>query len=388
MNHTVKKGDTLAAIAEAYGTTADAIAKANGITGDVKAGATLSIPTGSRPVYSQSADVKSAKATLEAKEKAAPAAYSSAYGKEIKELAEKILSGEKFSYDFNADPVYQATREKAVYDAKRSAEDASANASALSGGYSNSYGAAASAEASSRALASARSVIPSLLEAAYKRWQGERAAEREKLSSVMALDNADYGRYRDSVSDYYADRDYLYGKYSDASDADYQRYLSSLGQWNADRDYDRRVYEYDASAAYKKERDAIEDAYKKERAAAEDAARERQLALEAQKIAVSAARASSGGSGGSGGSGSSSKKSDDDATMFESVDSKTAKQFVYEMNTGRPFDTQGRVNPQFVERVRAAKRDDVISSGEYKLFMDYFRKVGFGENKNYVFYGI
>ena len=57
-----------------------------------------------RPVYTESDELRAARDALAAAESAKPKEYSSAYSKDIEDLAKRILSGEKFSYDFNADP--------------------------------------------------------------------------------------------------------------------------------------------------------------------------------------------------------------------------------------------------------------------------------------------
>ena len=58
-----------------------------------------------------------------------------------------------------------------------------------------------------------------------------------ELSLLQGMDENDYGRYRDDVSDYYSDLNYYYNKYSDMSDREYQQYLNDLDSWESDRAY-------------------------------------------------------------------------------------------------------------------------------------------------------
>jgi|GEM_PF-3536809 len=328
-----------------------------------------------KPSYTESAEVASARAALAAAESAKPAEYVSAYGKKIEELADRIIAGEKFSYDFNADPIYNVYREQTERDRRRAVADAAASAAALTGGYANSYGATAAAEASAASYDSLRALIPSLVEAAYKKWYDGQALERERLSAVMALEDADYGRYRDTVSDYNKNRDYLYGKYSDLSSADYSRFLEALSQWNTDRDYERRVYEYDADAAYKAERAAAEDAMKQKEY-------ELELAKTQAAIAASAAKAYS--------STSTTTKSKEEKTttaksspsaLLSGITSSLGKKLINSITNGTAESGHGTtVRESFVDRVRNAKKKELISAKEYNAFMDYFRVVGVWED--------
>lgn len=321
-----------------------------------------------KPTYDESEEVASARAALAATEGAAPGEYESAYGSTIKEIADKIVNGEKYTYDYRADPVYNVYREQIEADRRRAIKNAAASAAALTGGYANSYGVTAASEASAKSLDSLRSIIPALAEAAYKKWYDERTLEREKLSSLMDLENSDYSKWRDKVGDYKNERDYLLGKYTTLSDQDYSRFLSALSQWNSDRDYDCRVYEYDTDAAYRASRDAVEDAMKQKEY-------ELELAKTNAAIAASAARSASYGSSKSSNKESSKSTKSSTSTGLDGITSRRGQTFVEAINSGAPFSGNG-IKSSFVETVQKARRDEVISKKEYDIFMDYFRSVG------------
>ena len=327
----------------------------------------------SAPEYSESDEVAAAKAALAKAESAAPEKYVSNYSDEIKDLTSRILSGEKFSYDFNADPIYNVYREQAESDRRRAVDNAVSAAASLTGGYGNSYGVTAAQEASAKTMENLRNIIPSLLEAAYSRWRGEREMERERLRAVMDLENSDYGKYRDTVSDYLKDRDYFYSKYSDMSQSDFDRYLSELAQWNTDRDYDRRVYEYGEDAKYRQERAAAEDAAR----ARDYELKQKQYELDvykAQQAAAAAAAAAAAKaaktSSGSSSSGKSSSSSDSALTSL------AAKDFMYQITTGSALDSRGRVRMEFIDDVKEAKKKEIITKKEYDSIMNYFRSRG------------
>jgi hypothetical protein len=62
----------------------------------------------------------------------------------------------------------------------------------------------------------------------------------------------DYGRHRDSVADWNAERDYLAGRYDSERDLDYSKY-------NNDRNFAYKQYGDDKSYAYQEHRNTIED---------------------------------------------------------------------------------------------------------------------------------
>ncbi|MBR6918628.1 MAG: hypothetical protein IKN38_10630 [Clostridia bacterium] len=329
-----------------------------------------------RPVYTESDELRAARDALAAAESAKPKEYSSAYSKDIEDLAKRILSGEKFSYDFNADPVYNAYRESAEENRRRTMADAASSAALLTGGYANSYGVTASSEASAKALGAVRELIPSLMEAAYKKWYGERELEREKLRAIMDLEDSEYGKYRDSVSDYFNERDYRKGVYSDLGRSDYDRYLADVSAWENDRDYDRRVYEYENDAAYKAERDRIEDEMKQ---------KQYELDLMKANLASSGSHYSSSGADTSEVSANGKKKAvaklnTDNTTIKDDLRNLTSvkSRAIYEQmiaglgNTSRA----GKVSKQLFAKIKEAKRSGEITNDEYEVLMNRCRRLG------------
>ena len=93
--------------------------------------------------YQKSDSVLAAEQALADYEKNKPGAYQSSYSDQIQELLDKVMNREKFSYDFNADPLYQQYKDQYMQGGKQAMMDTTAQAAALSGGFGNSYGATA-----------------------------------------------------------------------------------------------------------------------------------------------------------------------------------------------------------------------------------------------------
>lgn len=233
-----------------------------------------------RPVYSESDAVKDAAAALAEKEAGKPGEYESGYATQIQELIDSLLNREKFSYDFSADPMYQQYAEKYQQMGKTAMRDTMGEAAALTGGYGNSYSQQVGQQTYQTYLQNLYDMIPELRDAAYQMYRTEGDDMRANLGMLQDQDSIDYGRYRDTVTDWQNELNYFYSKYSDMSAAEYNRYQNDAAAWEADRAY-----------WYQKEQDKQQQAnWEKEYA-----------------LALAQANSSrSGGGGGKSGSGSSS----------------------------------------------------------------------------------
>lgn len=272
-SYTVKKGDSWWKIAEEQlgsGAKYADLAKYNNM--DVKEvihpGMTISLPgtgtsakqasapagnvslaasAGNRPQYTPGSAVQDAADALENISQSRPGAYESQYAEQIDAVLDELLNGKRPVYDPSRDPLYAMYRDQYMQSGKAAMQDTMANAAALSGGYGNSYAATAGNEAYQAYLAQLSGIIPELAELAYARYEDELAAKRANLSALSGLEERDYGVWRDTVSDWEAQRDYLASRYDEAYDRDYGAYRDSVSDWEADRDF-RYQQEQDALA--------------------------------------------------------------------------------------------------------------------------------------------
>lgn len=213
--------------------------------------------------------------------------YESPYGSKIEEIYDKIMNRGDFSYDFNADPLYQQYKDQYIQGGQRAMQDTMADAAALTGGYGNSYASTAGNLAYQQYLTGLNDVIPELQQQAYQRYQDAGSELMNQLSLTQGLDEMAYGRhsdemgkllqqiqlmqgmdqdaygryqdagkelydrlqitqgmdqdaynkYRDEVGDYYTDLEYLTGAAGDQYNRDYAAYQDALDKYMADRDY-------------------------------------------------------------------------------------------------------------------------------------------------------
>lgn len=152
-------------------------------------------------------DIALAKASLDKANNAKPGAYQSQYSENMNNIINQ-MGDRKFSYDVNSDALFQQL--KSMYDeqGKLAAANASAQAAALTGGYGNSYGTTAATQAVLANNEKLYDRIPELRAAALQQYQQEGTDMQNLYAMLSDRDTADYGKYRDEVSDWQADRSY------------------------------------------------------------------------------------------------------------------------------------------------------------------------------------
>ena len=262
-----------------------------------------------------------------------PGAYQSQYSDQIQGVLNNILNRKEFSYDFNADPLYQQYKDQYTTQGKNAMLDTMANSAALTGGYGNSYGVTAGAQANQMYLQQLNNVIPELYNAALEKYDMDTNNLYNQFSALGTQEDRAYGQYRDTVSDWQADRGYYYDKYAGGISND--QYVADYNQ--TQEEYDREQQRWDSEFAYQKERDAVSDnqwntqfEYQKQR----DLVADDQWAKE---YALSLANKNSGSSGSSSGSGSGNSGSgdkDDTGSANLSAIAQTAAQLKSNQSSG------------------------------------------------------
>ena len=228
-------------------------------------------------IFSQ--NTTAAKKKLEDIEANKPGPYKSNWSGTINNLMDKIVNQKDFSYDFNADPLYQQYKDQYTQLGKQAALDTQANAAALTGGFGNSYAATAATQANQQYLTQLNNVIPQLYSLAMDKYQMDTDKLYNQFSAVGNQEDREYGQYRDTVTDWKDDRSYYYNKYND-----------SIGNDQFIANYNQSEDQFNQNMAYNRERDAIADSqwqqqfeYNKGRDNVSDSQWEKQYALSLAK---------------------------------------------------------------------------------------------------------
>ena len=192
--------------------------------------------------YKESDAVTQAQALLNQQMANKPGAYNSAWQGQLDDVIGQILNRDKFSYDLNADALYQQYANQYATQGKMAMMDTMGQAAAMTGGYGNSYAQSVGQQAYQSYLQQLNDKIPELYQQALNRYQMEGDALYDQYAMLGAQEEQDYGRHRDEMSDwqtelgrlqdqYNAERDYDYSKWTDGRDFAY-------GQYSDDRAYD------------------------------------------------------------------------------------------------------------------------------------------------------
>lgn len=147
--------------------------------------------------------------------------YKSAWDTRIDDIVNQIMNREKFSYDVNEDALYDQFADIYKRNAELMAADTTGRAAKMTGGYGNSWASTVGASAFAGEMQKLNDKIPELWELAYSMYNNEGQDLYNKYGLLAERDEQDYGRFRDDVSDFNAERDYLAGRYDAERGFDY-----------------------------------------------------------------------------------------------------------------------------------------------------------------------
>ena len=181
--------------------------------------------------YTPSGSVQAAQAYLEQVKGSKPGAYQSRWDDELTSLYDQIRNRKKFSYDMGTDPLYQQYREQYQRLGRLAMQDTMGQAAALTGGYGSTYGEQVGQQAYNAYLQKLNDIVPQLQQQAYQRYQDEGTDLYNQYSLVKGREDTDYGRYRDTVSDYYSDLSDARSAYNSERSLDQSQWETMLSYW-------------------------------------------------------------------------------------------------------------------------------------------------------------
>ena len=202
--------------------------------------------------YVESDTVRQAQSALNAQLQNKPGAYQSQWQSNLDDILDRIQNREKFTYDINGDALYQQYKDKFITQGKLAMQDTMGQAAAMTGGYGNSYAATVGNQAYQASLQGLNDVIPELYNLAYEQYNQQGQDLYNQYALLGEREAQDYNRYRDTVSDWNSERDYLAGRYDSERSYDY-------GKYTDDRNFDYSAWTDNRNYEYQQERDRIAD---------------------------------------------------------------------------------------------------------------------------------
>lgn len=141
--------------------------------------------------------------------------YEGKYDPQIDALLSQILNRDDFSYDAMNDPLYQQYAKMYQREGDRAMKETMAEAAAGAGGM-NTYAITAAQQANSYYNSQLNDRIPELYQLAYNMYLNDKESKVQDLGILQNMDATQYGRYRDTINDWYADKNFAYKAYQNA----------------------------------------------------------------------------------------------------------------------------------------------------------------------------
>lgn len=180
--------------------------------------------------YPMGETAQKAQGALDAHSANKPGEYQSQWQSQLDSLMNSIMNRDKFSYDLNGDALYQQYKDKYVQQGKLAMADTMGQAAAMTSGYGNSYAQSVGQQAYQAQLDNLNDIVPQLYQMALDKYNQEGQDLYNQYGMVADRENLDYGRYRDTVSDYLTERDYLAGRADTEKAFDYNMYQDKYGR--------------------------------------------------------------------------------------------------------------------------------------------------------------
>ncbi len=197
--------------------------------------------------YSPSDRVNNYADKLENLENSKPGDFSSRYDEQIQNIINTIQNRPQFDQNqvYDSD-LYKQYREQYIQQGNKAMRDTMGNAAALTGGYGSTYATAAGQQAYDGYLSQLGDKTMDIYDRVYNQYLNEGQELYNQLGMYNNQDSIDYGRYRDTVGDYYNDLNYYSNRYN-------QEYANDFGEYQTDQDAMRWAEQY----AYQKTQDAL-----------------------------------------------------------------------------------------------------------------------------------
>lgn len=200
--------------------------------------------------YIPSETVSEASATLAEVSAGKPAEYTNEHADQLGGLYDQIINRDPYSYNPMQDSVYMDYRDQYQRMGRQGAQASQRNVNALSGGYGNVWSGAVANQQYGEHLTAMNDIVPALEQNAFNAYQTEGNDLSAKLAATQAQEERDYGRWRDTYTNWAADRSFAQNRAQTAYANDYSRYADNISNVMQVIGYEREDAETLRSNAY------------------------------------------------------------------------------------------------------------------------------------------
>lgn len=204
--------------------------------------------------YVESDTVKQANALLQQHLAGKPGDWVDPYLDRRMGYLDQYENRDPFSYDFNSDALYNQYKDQYIQQGQMAMMDTMGQAAAMTGGYGNSYAQTVGQQAYNQQLGQLNNIMPELYQMAYDRYNQQGQDLLNMYDLYAGLSEEDYGKYQDSMTNWYEQLGYLNDTYINERNFDYADYVAdrnlAYNEYAADRALAWDKYAADRNLAY------------------------------------------------------------------------------------------------------------------------------------------
>ena len=134
--------------------------------------------------------------------------YTSPYQEQLDTALNGILNRTPFSYNMNADPLYNMYKDMYTAQGEYDMRNAIGEGASMTGGYASSAATAAGNTAYQAQMSALNNKVPELYQSALGAYQTNMNDTNNMYSVLNQADQTAYNRFRDNVADSYADKNF------------------------------------------------------------------------------------------------------------------------------------------------------------------------------------
>ena len=163
--------------------------------------------------------------------------YKGTYDQQIRDMYEQIAGRGKFSYDMNADALYQQYKGQYTQQGKLAMMDTMGQAAALTGGYGNSYAQSVGQQAYQAYLQQLNDVVPELYGMALDQYNAEGDRMVQQFGMLGDMADTEYSRYQDELAQHWQNIAFQQQQADDAYNRGFAEWQTGYeNQYQAGRD--------------------------------------------------------------------------------------------------------------------------------------------------------
>lgn len=134
------------------------------------------------------------------------------YSDQVKDMMDKIMNREKFSYNVDTDPLFQQALASAMNSGKQAMQDTIGQASALTGGYGSTYATTAGNQAYNAFIEDAYDNLPQYYQMALEAYEMEGEEMYRQYSMLSTEDEKEFNRNLTAYDATYQHRNQIYNE--------------------------------------------------------------------------------------------------------------------------------------------------------------------------------